>query len=198
MLETRSLRRLHVGPIDLQLERGCCASIAGRSGSGKSILLRMIADLDPHDGEAFLDGQTCSAMPAPTWRRMVTYVAAESGWWDEGVADHFTAGLDLAALLPQVGIDPAAATWPVARLSTGERQRLALLRALGPENRVLLLDEPTSGLDGDSTKLVEALLRRRLEAGTTILLVTHDPEQALRMASRHYQLLDGRLEAAQP
>jgi ABC-type lipoprotein export system ATPase subunit len=83
----------------------------------------------------------------------------------------------------------------VARLSTGERQRLALLRALGPENRVLLLDEPTSGLDSDSTELVEALLRRRMANGTAILLVTHDPKQAQRMASHHYELEDGRLRS---
>lgn len=197
MLETRSLRRLHVGPIDLRLEHGACASIAGRSGSGKSILLRMIADLDPHDGDAFLDGKACSGMPAPAWRRMVTYVAAESGWWADQVADHFSSGVDLRSLLPQVGIDPQAAGWPVARLSTGERQRLALLRALCPGNRVLLLDEPTSGLDGDSTALVEALLRRRMAAGTAILLVTHDPEQALRMTSQHYELHHGSLAAVQ-
>ncbi len=196
MLETRGLRRLHVGPIDLRLERGCCASIAGRSGSGKSILLRMIADLDPHDGDALLDGQPCSGMRARTWRRQVTYVAAESGWWDEHVADHFAPGLDLPALLPQVGIDPQAAHWPVARLSTGERQRLALLRALCPENRVLLLDEPTSGLDAESTGRVEALLRQRMAAGTAILLVTHDPEQAQRMTAQHYELDDGRLQVA--
>lgn len=197
MLETRSLRRLHVGPIDLRLDRGACASIAGRSGSGKSILLRMVADLDPHEGDAFLDGQACSGMAAPAWRRMVTYVAAESGWWADQVADHFAPGVDLASLLPQVGIGPQAADWPVARLSTGERQRLALLRALCPENRVLLLDEPTSGLDGDSTALVEALLRKRMAAGAAILLVTHDPEQALRMTSQHYELHDGRLEPVQ-
>jgi ABC-type lipoprotein export system ATPase subunit len=81
----------------------------------------------------------------------------------------------------------------VARLSTGERQRLALLRALGPENRVLLLDEPTSGLDAENTGLVEALLRGRLSLGTAILLVTHDPEQATRMASRHLEVRGGQL-----
>ena len=198
MLQTRALHRLHVGPIDFSLDSGTCFSISGRSGSGKSILLRMVADLDPHEGDSILDGQACSRMPAPQWRRMVTYVAAESGWWGEQVAAHFAADADLATLLPQVGIAPAASQWPVARLSTGERQRLALLRALCPGNRVLLLDEPTSGLDAENTERVEALLRRRLALGTAILLVTHDPEQAARMASRHLELDDGRLRERTP
>jgi ABC-type lipoprotein export system ATPase subunit len=137
-------------------------------------------------------------MPAPKWRRMVTYVAAESGWWDERVGAHFSPGTDLAALFPAVGIPAEARAWPVARLSTGERQRLALLRALRPENRVLLLDEPTSGLDAESTGLVEALLRGRLSRGTAILLVTHDPEQATRMASRHLEVRDGQLVEESP
>ena len=73
-----------------------------------------------------------------------------------------------------------------------------LLRALSPANRVLLLDEPTSGLDAENTGLVEALLRDRLSAGTAILLVTHDPEQAVRIASRHLEVRDGRLVEETP
>ncbi len=193
MLETHALRRLNVGPIDLMLEPGTCVSIEGKSGSGKSVMLRMIADLDPHQGDALLDGVACSRMPAPRWRRMVTYVTAESGWWDERVAAHFAAGTDFSTLLPSVGIAAEASSWPVAQLSTGERQRLALLRALRPENRVLLLDEPTSGLDGASVGLVEALMRAQIACGIAILLVTHDPEQATRMASRRLNLRDGQL-----
>src|ERR1700675_2652727 len=104
MLEGHALRRLHLGPIDFALRPGECVSLAGKSGAGKSVLLRTIADLDPHDGDALLDGEDCSQMPAPRWRRMVTYVAAESGWWDERVATHFPAGTDHAALFPSVGI----------------------------------------------------------------------------------------------
>ena len=193
MLVAHALRRLHLGPIDFALAAGECVSVAGRSGVGKTVLLRMVADLDPHDGDATLDGAACSAMPAPRWRRMVTYVAAESGWWDETVAAHFPAETDCAALFPLVGIAAEACAWPVARLSTGERQRLALLRALQPLNRVLLLDEPTSGLDAESGRMVEALLRERLAQGTAILLVTHDPGQALRLASRRLEVRDGRL-----
>jgi ABC-type bacteriocin/lantibiotic exporter with double-glycine peptidase domain len=96
MLEGHALRRLHLGPIDFALRPGECVSVAGKSGAGKSVLLRMVADLDPHEGDALLDGAACSGMPAPKWRRMVTYVAAESGWWDERVGAHFSPGTDLA------------------------------------------------------------------------------------------------------
>ena len=193
--EVRALRRLHVGPVDLSLDAGTCVSLTGRSGAGKSMLLRMIADLDPHEGDAWLDGQACSAMPAPLWRRKVTYIPAQSGWWDPMVAAHFPKATDFAALLPRLGLPAQAADWPVSRLSTGERQRLALLRALHGANRVLLLDEPTSGLDPDSVAAVEALLRERLAAGLTILLVTHDSDQAGRLATRRFHLQDGRLGA---
>jgi ABC-type multidrug transport system ATPase subunit len=68
-----------------------------------------------------------------------------------------------------------------------------LLRALTPANRVLLLDEPTSGLDGETRDKIEALLRERLAEGRSILLVTHDPELAQRLAHRSFLLEDGRL-----
>lgn len=198
LLRLRGLQRLHVGPVDLQLEAGECVAVTGASGAGKSVLLRMVADLDPHAGEAWLDGQACSAMPAPQWRRRVTYVPAEAGWWADSVAEHFAPGVDLAALLPLLGLDPALRHAAVARCSTGERQRLALLRALQPDNRVLLLDEPSSGLDEAACALVEQLLRRRLAAGSAIVLVTHAAAQARRMARRRFVLAGGRLHAPAP
>ena len=88
----------------------------------------------------------------------------------------------------------AAADWEVARLSTGERQRMALLRAFTPENRVLLLDEPTSGLDAETTAQIEALLRERMEAGTMLVMVTQDPQQAARLATARYLLAAGQLQ----
>jgi ABC-type sulfate/molybdate transport systems ATPase subunit len=83
--------------------------------------------------------------------------------------------------------------WPVARLSTGERQRLALARALVRVPRALLLDEPTGALDEEARALVEAILRRQLEAGTPILMVTHDQSQAERLAARIVRVANGRL-----
>lgn len=193
MLELLALQRLHVGPVDLRVEAGECIAIQGRSGSGKSVLLRMVADLDVHGGDCALDGRRCSQMPAPAWRRQVTYVAPDSGWWAEAIADHFATPDDLRALLPRIGLAAEAVDWPVARLSTGERQRLALLRAIANRPRAYLLDEPTSGLDLATRDLVEALLREQLQAGCAILLVTHDPELAQRLARRRFTMDAGRL-----
>jgi putative ABC transport system ATP-binding protein len=198
VLEVLKLARLHVGPVDLSLAPAECIAIQGRSGSGKSVLLRAMADLDPHEGDCALDGAWCSAMPAPDWRRKVTYVAADAGWWSDTVVDHFDDPGSVQPLLPRVGLPPSALDWSVARTSTGERQRLALLRALRPANRVLLLDEPTSGLDRESRDGVESLLRERLAAGSSIILVTHDPELAAQLAQRRFTMEAGALRETRP
>lgn len=175
----------------LWLDPGECLAVEGPSGSGKSRLLRAIADLDPNSGEVRLDGQLRSAMPAPRWRRLVTYVWPDAGWWTDRVGDHFSDEGAAADLLPRLGLAPAALGWPVARVSTGERQRLALARALVQHPRVLLLDEPTGALDPAATALVEAVLRQRMSAGTGIILVTHDAGQAARLARRRMRVADG-------
>jgi ABC-type iron transport system FetAB ATPase subunit len=197
-LRLAGLRSALAGPFDLTLAAGECVAITGPSGAGKSLLLRMIADLDPNQGEVWLDGQERATWSAPEWRRQVVYNAAEAGWWGEQVAPHFPAAALAATrtLAPRLGVDPALMDAAVARLSTGERQRLALLRALAGEPAVLLLDEPTGALDETSTELVEALLAARLATGCTILMVTHNPAQAARMGRRHLRLADRRLVGA--
>lgn len=82
----------------------------------------------------------------------------------------------------------------VQELSTGERQRAALARALAQAPRALLLDEPTAALDPEATARVEAELRRYLEGGAAILMVTHNPEQARRMGRRGWRMEQGKLE----
>jgi ABC-type multidrug transport system ATPase subunit len=170
--------------------------VLGPSGAGKSLFLRAIADLDPALGEVSLDGRSRASMPAPQWRRQVALVPTESGWWADIVHQHFTDTDRLRPLLDQVGLPADAFDWPVGRLSSGERQRLALLRALQSEPRVLLLDEPTSALDRETTLRVEALLRQQLEAGRAILLATHDLEQANRLASARLSIRKGRASSA--
>jgi putative ABC transport system ATP-binding protein len=196
-LTVKRLRSELAGPFELSLGRGTCAAITGASGSGKSLFLRMVADLDPNEGEVWLNEQARAAMAAPAWRKQVTYVAAESGWWAEIVLQHFPhRGRDeIATLASSLGLRAELLDAPVAQLSTGEKQRLALVRALLPAPPVLLLDEPTGPLDEESVVRVEALLRQRMAAGTSILLVTHDPKQAERLGDRRYRMAARRLEA---
>ncbi len=193
MLVVEQLQRLGFGPFDLTVAPGECVGIAGPSGAGKSVFLRMIADLDPHAGSAQFDDQRCADMPAPAWRRLVTYVPAESGWWSESVGDHFADRTAAATLLPRVLLADEVMGWPVSRLSTGEKQRLALLRALIQQPRVLLLDEPTSALDPAATQAIERLLTEALARDTAIVLVSHDAHQAQRLARRRFRMEAGRL-----
>jgi ABC-type iron transport system FetAB ATPase subunit len=197
-LRIEGLKSALVGPFDLAVQRGDCVGITGPSGSGKSLFLRMICDLDPNQGEVELDGEPRSRMAAPAWRRQVVYVPAESGWWADQIADHFpkdrrAPANDMAARL---GLPADIIGGAVSRLSTGERQRLALIRALLIASPVLLLDEPTSALDGDGAARVEAILTERMAAGLALVLVTHDPAQAVRLASQRFVMAAGHLETA--
>ncbi len=193
MLTIEGLGRPGFGPFDLSLAKGACCGIAGSSGAGKSVLLRMVADLDPHQGRVTLDGQDRSAMPASAWRRKVVYLAAESGWWADRVGAHFpTAGAPFERDRERLGLESGILDWPVARLSSGERQRLAFLRGLMIEPRVLLLDEPTAALDPQATAAFEDILRERLSAGAAALFVSHDAAQMTRVADRIYRIAGGR------
>ena len=196
-LRLRAVRSQLAGPFDLELAAGECLAIIGPSGAGKSLFLRMIADLDPNEGEAWLDGVERRSLPAPQWRQLTPYVAAESGWWLPTAAEHFGAYRreEARALAEELGVGPEPFDGEVPRLSTGERQRLALVRALVMQSPVLLLDEPTGPLDPESVAKVEALLLRRLGEGTTIVLVSHDPAQPARLGARHRVMRDRRLEA---
>ena len=192
MLDIVQLKTGLVGPVDLSLAQGECIAILGPSGSGKSLLLRAVADLDPNSGDVLLNGRSRNDMPAYQWRRLVSLVPAESGWWADRVAEHFKAKPDMSEMLKDVGL-PDALGWQVSRLSSGERQRLALVRALQGGPQALLLDEPTAALDEASTLKVEEIMQRQLERGVIIVLVTHDPEQAGRLANKRITLKDGRI-----
>jgi ABC-type iron transport system FetAB ATPase subunit len=196
MLSIRALTGTGIGPIDLKLAGGQVAAISGPSGSGKSLFLRAIADLDPSRGEVLLDGEERASMPAPQWRRRVAYVAAETGWWAERVGDHFEDHVKAIRLLEKIGLGEAALDWSIPRLSTGEKQRLALARSLMGKPRVLLLDEPTSALDIANRDLIEALLKERIDEGAALIIVSHDPEQAKRLKAVSYRIEAGKLEGA--
>lgn len=169
-------------PISFRLSPGEALGVAGPSGIGKTRLLRALADLEPHQGRIRLDGVDQSAFPPHQWRRAVVYLPSESAWWHPRVAEHFTKWppQNLASL----GLGETVGEQFIERLSSGERQRLAALRAVGAGPSVLLLDEPTANLDPESAAAFEALVTRQREQGLMVVWVTHSEAQRGRVAAR--------------
>ena len=175
------------------MDQGECLCISGPSGSGKTRLLRTIADLDMHEGRAFLDGVACDDFRPADWRCHVGLLLSESQWWKDRVGEHFNDHLGTEQL-SALGLAPSLMDQAVNRLSSGERQRLALLRLLANRPQVLLLDEPTANLDPENGQRVETLLSRyQAETGATLLWVSHDPAQIGRVATRHMRMAQGLL-----
>ena len=184
--------------VDLTLAAGERLFLSGASGSGKSLLLRAVADLDPHRGEVWLDDLPRSRLTPPEWRRRVGLLPAESHWWAETVGEHWrapAAGSPIEALLVALGFDVDVSGWAITRLSTGERQRLALARLLLNQPQALLLDEATANLDSVNRERVETVLEDyRAAHATAMLWVSHDPEQRVRLGGRRLVIRESRLE----
>jgi ABC-type iron transport system FetAB ATPase subunit len=180
-----------LGPISFEVAAHECLAIVGPSGSGKTRLLRAIADLDDADGYVYLEGVERREISGPEWRRRVRYASAEPGWWGSSAREHFPATAKLDRLLPAVGLEAALLDRPIFELSTGERQRLGLVRAIADEPRVLLLDEPTSALDAQAAALAEELIKFQILAGRLVILVSHNPQQITRLAHNRLVLAYG-------
>ncbi|WP_313620456.1 ATP-binding cassette domain-containing protein [Achromobacter sp.] len=194
LLRLRGIYSERLAPVSLDLAAGECAAVVGASGSGKSLLLRQIADLDPGHGEAELNGRRRSSMRGFEWRRQVVYCQAEAGWWDDHVSAHYPNRQAALDIMGRLGLAETKLDALVHELSTGERQRMGLVRALLQTPRVLLLDEPTAALDQAATGLVEHELARFLRTGAAVLLVTHSAEQAGRLARRSWRMDHGHME----
>lgn len=181
------------GPYDLSIAPGECVGLSGVSGSGKSLLLRAIADLDPHGGSLRLGDMYCQAVAAPFWRKRVAMLPAESSWWHDRVDAHFSDFSHVPATsLDKLGFDRSVGQWQISRLSTGEKQRLAILRLLANLPGALLLDEPTASLDAQSIALAEDLLLTYCrKQQVPVLWVSHDALQLARVADRQL-CMDGK------
>lgn len=180
---------------------GACLGVRGPSGVGKTLLLRSLADLDRHDGTVLLDGRACSTFSGPEWRRLVALIPAESRWWYPEFGHHLPAGYkvsDALQLLAACGFEDDVLAWQVSRLSTGEKQRLAVVRALVRKPSVLLLDETGSGLDLENGLLLEKVIEDyRLAHDAPIIWVSHDREQLARVSDSVLTLQPNRLEISQ-
>ncbi|WP_212771872.1 ABC transporter ATP-binding protein [Acinetobacter brisouii] len=193
LLSVQNLQLDYAGPFSFDLAQGECIAILGTSGSGKSVLLRMIADLEPNSGDVFLNGMSRSSWSAPEWRHQVIYQAAEPAWWESTAGKHFSIKDQntVLELLSRLNLSRELLEVDINRLSTGERQRLALVRSLVNQPKILLLDEPTSALDQASIQAVEALLSEELHKGLGIVLVTHSTELAKRLSHRILRIEQG-------
>ena len=197
-LRLDSLSTMLLREVDLTLAAGERIFLSGASGSGKSLLLRAVADLDPHRGEVWLDDLPRSRLTPSEWRRRVGLLPAESHWWAETVGEHWRApvtGSPIEPLLAALGFDVDVSGWAITRLSTGERQRLALARLLLNQPQALLLDEATANLDSVNRERVETVLEDyRAAYATAMLWVSHDPEQRVRLGGRRLVIRESRLE----
>jgi ABC-type multidrug transport system ATPase subunit len=189
--------------LSASLPRGA-SCVAGPSGSGKSTLLRLLNRLaDPDSGAVRYRGTDVRERNPLELRQEVCLVPQLPALLEGTVEDNvrYAASLagrdhDVPRLLDLAGLDGSFAARSADKLSVGEQQRAMLARALAMEPRVLLLDEPTSALDEDARRAVEATLlhlRERVNAST--VLVTHDLDQARRMADWVVRLDEGRLVA---
>lgn len=192
MLNIQNMQITGLKTISLRIDAGECVGVSGDSGCGKTRLLRAIADMDACDGEACIDDICRQDLPGHEWRKKVCLLPAESQWWFDTVGPHFPAARVDWSLL---GFEPDVMQWQIVRCSSGEKQRLGILRMLMNQPRVLLLDEPTANLDIENTLKVEALIADYLVANNSMAIwVSHNHAQ-LRRVSPHksFDLSDGEL-----
>ncbi|GAB4214508.1 MAG: ABC transporter ATP-binding protein [Synechococcales cyanobacterium] len=194
---TRQGSLLALDAIDLYINTGELVCIVGASGSGKTTLLRIIAGLDsPSSGQVMVDGSPVSGPGAD--RGMVFQSYTLYPWLR--VADNVGFGLQLQGIpklqrqervahyLEVVGLTSCAHLFP-HQLSGGMKQRVAIARALATEPKVLLMDEPFGALDAQTKEAMHAfLLDVWQRTGTTILMITHDVEEAVFLSQRIYVL----------
>lgn len=193
--------------INLSAEEGTTTAVLGRSGSGKTTLLRLVNRMiEPTSGTVFIRGKECEQHDVIALRRGIGYVIQETGLFP-----HFTVTRNVGLvpelngrrigeertreLLSQVGMEAEkfAGRYP-HQLSGGQRQRVGVARALAADPSILLMDEPLGALDPQTRAEMQDMLRGLLDRlKKTVLLVTHDLDEALYLASRVVLLEEGRV-----
>ncbi|GII79380.1 proline/glycine betaine ABC transporter ATP-binding protein [Sphaerisporangium rufum] len=185
-----------VDNLSLQVPTGAVTVFVGPSGCGKTTSLRMINRMiDPSEGRILLDDRDVRAIDPPTLRRGIGYVIQQSGLFphrkivDNVATVPYLLGWDkkkararAMELLERVGLDPALAGRYPFQLSGGQQQRVGVARALAADPPVLLMDEPFSAVDPVvRASLQEELLRLQAELQKTIVFVTHDIDEAIKL-----------------
>ena len=197
--------------VSFAIDEGSFVGVIGRSGSGKSTLLNILGGLDrPTAGHVMVEGNVLSVSSSDklaAYRREIVGFVFQSF----NLIPHLTSLENVALPLALQGISKAERTARAQKLlekvglakrlrhkptelSGGERQRVAIARALVNEPRILLCDEPTGNLDSKTAEEIMGMLTALNQEGRTVILVTHDREQANRYSKRLLVLADGKLE----
>lgn len=191
--------------LGLALEVGTCLLVVGPSGTGKSLLLRQIAGLDPLEtGEVLFRGRSQAAWPMPLYRSQVMYLPQKAFVPPGTVEEALKAPFQLRShaeksfdreqalrVLEELGRSPDFLAQDAGNLSGGEAQMVALCRALLLSPAVLLLDEATSALDAATAQRAEALLLEWVKHGERALMaVSHDPGQQQRLGNTFLNITD--------
>jgi iron(III) transport system ATP-binding protein len=210
-LEIRNIRRFFEGravvdDVSLQIQAGQVTCLLGPSGCGKSTTLRMIAGVEMQDsGEIYVDGKLICAtvFRVPPERREIGLMFQDFALFPHlSVADNVGFGLKgskdekrarVEELLNRVSLKRFIDGYP-HQLSGGEQQRVALARAIAPRPRIMLMDEPFSGLDNRLRDGIrDETLSLLKEEDAAVLLVTHEPEEAMRMADEIALMRGGKI-----
>ena len=189
ILELQNFQIHTLNPLNIKVKNELVC-LSGTSGSGKSLFLRAIADLIEHKGEAYLNEQKCSEITPVQWRKWVGFLPAESAWWLDKVGEHFN-NVNNNPHLSKLNLSSDCLSWDVSRCSTGEKQRLAIVRLLENKPKVLLLDEPTASLDPESVSAVESLIKN---LDVPVIWVSHDVQQIKRVADRKFEILNNEIK----
>ncbi len=197
--------------VSLQVKPGEIVALAGENGAGKTTLIRAVGgDVTPLTGAIRLGGRLVPADPSAATRLGIRIVWQDLALCDNlDIASNVMLGIeqrrhllsdvwlhrDAAELFRRLGIPIKDTTRPVKWLSGGQRQMVAVARAMAHRPRVLLLDEPTAALGVRESGLVEQLITRLREQGTTVVLSCHDISQMFRLSDRIVVLRHGRVIA---
>jgi len=196
--------RAILGPINLSLPKEGVTLVLGPNGAGKTTLLKVL-----HGVERLSEGSATWSLPSPEAQAAQAYVFQTPIMLRRSVAQNLAYPLELVRT-PRAERDARVAEWaariglgdaldrPAPRLSGGEKQKLAIARALIRRPRVLFLDEPCANLDGRSTREIEALLHAAHTNGTRIIMTTHNLGQAKRLATDLIFLLNGQVHDSGP
>ena len=207
MLQVKGLRTRRrggeVGPLEFEVSSGEVFAILGPSGSGKTTVLRMIVRLEDAEGEVRLDGEDLWCLQPHILRRKVALVPQEPVVFSGTVFENISYGRllqgrnlrqeEAVELLSVCGLSEDFLKKPAAKLSTGEKMRVCIARALANGPVVLMLDEPTAALDPSiGAKVLRAVFAYMRQRSGAVVLVTHRVQDALSFGERALIIRDGR------